>query len=520
MTSPQPLTLAQATTVMGKLQTELDKRRKPMKRWEDYYDGEHDLAFATEKFQEAFGGLFSGFADNWCAVVPDAPAERLAPIGFRFGDGTDPQKPAEPGQPVTVGADPGIGDRDAMNIWQRNNQDAEAQMLILESLIKARSFMLVWGDEDDQAEITGEDATQVVVGYAAGSRRRRVAALKQWTEDDGAEFATLYTPDFLYKLKRRKGSTIQVTSNAADASSVLWVPNSARTTGILTATPWELRTGDEADDIVDNPLGKVPIVELANRPRLLKPPTAEHHQVIPLQGAVNKLVADMMVIAEEAAMPARWATGLEVPRDPRTGAEMKDTEYWRASVSKLMRSRNKDAKFGNFQPADLSNLVAGIELLIQHIAAITHTPPHYMLAKLVNASGDALTVAEAGLVAKCRDKTIVLGDAFEEVMRLAFAVTDDPRSEVYTAETIWRDVEHRTESSRVDAMLKKKDAGVPWRQRMEDFGYTPTQIERMIAMRREDAELDALGLGLDQKDPGADNPGDVAAEDLELDPVG
>ena len=44
---------------------------------EAYYDGEHPLQFATAKFREAFGNLFSAFADNWCEIVVDAPVERL-----------------------------------------------------------------------------------------------------------------------------------------------------------------------------------------------------------------------------------------------------------------------------------------------------------------------------------------------------------------------------------------------------------------------------------------------------------
>ena len=519
----QPLELPAITKLVGKLQTELDARQGPMKRWDDYYEGEHDLAFASEKFQEAFGGLFAGFADNWCGVVCDSPAERLAPIGFRFGDGHTPQRPAtdasEPVEPV----DPGIGDRDAMEIWQRNNMDAEAQLLILESLVKSRSFVLVWGDEDDddKAVLTSEDATQVVVAYAAGSRRRRLAALKRWTEDDGQEYCTVYTPDWIYKLKRRKGAGIQVTSSTSGPSDVLWVPPSSRgTVGAGMATPWEARSGNDADDIVENPLGAVPIVELRNKPRLMKPPTAEHQQVIPLQGAVNKLFADLMVGAEAGAFPARWATGLEAPRDPRTGQELEDPELWRAAVSKLVRSRNKDAKFGNFDATDLSNLVGAIEMVLAHIGAKSRTPSHYLLPKLVNVSGDALVAAEAGLVAKCRDKTDLLGDAFEEVMRLAFAVSDDPRSEVYTAETIWRDVQHRSDASRSDALIKKKEGGVPWRQRMEDYGYTPAQIDRMVVMRREDAELDALGLGLDDKARTDElDRADLDVDELDLDAI-
>jgi hypothetical protein len=47
-----------------------------------YYDGDHSLVFATTKFRQAFGSLFAAFADNLCASVVDAAADRLQLTGF------------------------------------------------------------------------------------------------------------------------------------------------------------------------------------------------------------------------------------------------------------------------------------------------------------------------------------------------------------------------------------------------------------------------------------------------------
>src|SRR3954462_2707307 len=74
---------------------------------EAYYNGDHPLQFATSKFKEAFGNLFSAFADNWCAIVVDAPVERLQVIGFRMADSTS-------------------ADNDAWDIWQANALDVES----------------------------------------------------------------------------------------------------------------------------------------------------------------------------------------------------------------------------------------------------------------------------------------------------------------------------------------------------------------------------------------------------------
>src|SRR4051794_15623027 len=85
------------------LDAQITERQPRLDLYDRYYDGDHRLAFATSKFKEAFGELFEAFATNWCGLVVDVCAERLRPIGFRFGD--------EP-------------DDDAWTVWQENSLDA------------------------------------------------------------------------------------------------------------------------------------------------------------------------------------------------------------------------------------------------------------------------------------------------------------------------------------------------------------------------------------------------------------
>jgi hypothetical protein len=46
------------------------------------YNGDHDLAFATEKFANTFGSLFREFALNLCPAVCDAIGDKLKIEGF------------------------------------------------------------------------------------------------------------------------------------------------------------------------------------------------------------------------------------------------------------------------------------------------------------------------------------------------------------------------------------------------------------------------------------------------------
>jgi hypothetical protein len=89
----------------------------------------------------------------------------------------------------------------------------------------------------------------------------------------------------------------------------------------------------------------------------------------------------------------------------------------------LWTFESSDAKVYDLNPTDLSNFVRAVDMFKADLAAQTRTPPHYLLGQVVNASGDALKVAEAGLVSKCRRKILYFSDPWEEAMALALTAT-------------------------------------------------------------------------------------------------
>jgi hypothetical protein len=128
--------------------------------------------------------------------------------------------------------------------------------------------------------------------------------------------------------------------------------------------------------------------------------------------------------------------------------------------------------------ADLNNYVKPIEMLIQHLAAQTRTPPHYLLSSIVNASGDALKSAEAGLVSKVEKKILDFSDAWEEAVRLSFKATDDRAADATDLETIWADPEKKSEAEKVDAAQKLLALDVPHEIAWERAGLSPKEIEK------------------------------------------
>ena len=434
---------------VSRLEAALKERNGRIAVYDDYYEGRHPLAFASDKFRTSFGGLFQEFADNWCELVPSAVEERINVQGFRIGDKQE-------------------GDKDAWRIWQTNLLDASSQLAHMEALVREEASVIVWSNPADEQNplITVEDPSQVVVEMVPGSQRMRAAALKVWHDDvDSAQLATLYLPDGVYKFRA-------VTSG----DTALWVP------GWVESSRWVPRETTGEPWPLPNPLGVVPVVPLVNRPRLLKPGASEIRQVIPVQDGVNKLIADLLIGSEFGAFRQRWVTGFEIPRDPDTNQPI---EPFRAAVDRLFIAENPDARFGEMSETNLQNIVTAIEMLIQHIASQTRVPPHYFYLKGQFPSGESIRAAEASLVTKVRRKMRFFGEAWEEVMRLAFAVLDDKRAKVMDSETIWADPETRTESQHIDALTKLLAIGVPVQQLWEDAGYSPTQIERFIEMQKQ-----------------------------------
>lgn len=429
------------------LEDRLGTRAADAEEYRRYYDGEHRLAFATKRFLDAFGGMFREFADNWCAVVVDAVEERLDIEGFRFGDSA--------------------GDTEAWRIWQANALDVESQLAHHEAITCGSSAVMVWPDDAGEPEITVEASDEVIVARSTANRRRRLAALKKWEDDWGTIRANLYLPDGLYKFEGRKTGIEFVSQRKAPFQTVTW---------------------EQMGERIPNPFGdQVPVVELANRPRLKGPGRSEIHTVIPVQNAVNKLLSDLMIAAEYAAMPQRWLTGLEIDEDPDTGQVKPPFDV---VLNKLLQVEDPEARFGSFPAADLTNYVGAIEMLVQHIASQSRTPPHYFYLRGEFPSGESIKSAETSLVAKARRKMRFFGEEWEEVIRLSFRLTGDARADESGAETIWADPESRSESEHVDATLKKQALKVPTQQLWEDLGYTQEQIARFKTMAVDEALLE------------------------------
>jgi hypothetical protein len=414
----------------------LANRLPAIHRLDDYYRGKHRMAFTTAQFRQTFGALFAAFADNWCDLVVDASAERLRVEGFRFGDDT--------------------ADDAAWEIWQRNGLDAESDMAHTEAIKLGCAYALVGPDDAGKATIQLEAADKAIVAMDPAQGRKRLAGLRTWCDEWGGEHAALYLPD----------------------ETVWW------------ERPDEYAQWQEGIGSGKNSLGVVPLIPLANAPTLNdRLGRSDIERVVPLQDAVNKLCGDMIVASEFAAYPQRWVTGIEIPVNPNTGEKM--AAEFLGGADRIWGVESDTARFGNFAVSDLGIYVRAIEMLIQHVAAQTRTPPHYLLGSSGSfPSGESLKATETGLVAKVRRKMLTFGESWEECLRLAFAIEgQQAKAELIDVETIWANPESRIVGETVDAATKLASIGVPRPALWEYVGFSPQQI----AVFKE--EGDPTGLG-------------------------
>lgn len=512
----------EALDIAHKLCKRLDSRAPSIEKAEHYYEGRHNLRFATRKYREAFGALFREFADNYCGLVVDSTAERLRIEGFRLptqkseeaaeqaaseaaeaaeqereaaaaaaaaaataiaqpvGSGVTPQPPVPPAiaalarsakegpiEASGIGLGANTGDDEAWKLWQRNNLDLYSDIAHETALVGGYAYILVGPKDDGSTKepiITIEHPLEVITQSRPGDSKTVTAAVKRWWDSDTKRwYLTLYLPDSVWRYESVNASKGRATSNIR----------------------WQFREGLD-EPVIENPFdGVVPVVPIVNKQKLNGEGRSELLDVMPLQDAVNKIVNDMLVASEFASFKQRVFIGMEIPEDEK-GNIIPDFDL-KAAIDRIMVIKDDNVKAMEFGVTDLGQYVKGIEHLRNDIAAISRTPPQYLIGTIVNSSAEALKAAESGLVKKVQKRARFFGEAWEEAIRLAFRLMGDTeKAESYAAETIWANPEVMTEAALADSLSKYMVLGVPMVAIWEKLGATQTEINRWLQLKREE----------------------------------
>lgn len=450
---------------------------------ERYVSGDHPVPGGDPRYVKALRELQQKSKTNYVALVTTSPTERMEVQGFRFGD--DPDAPA---------------DEDANKIWQYNNMDLQSEIAHITAATYSRAYIMISPPDEGEKYpvVTVEDPKCTIVEHDPARTNKIRAGLKMWNDDIlGHAIAIVYLPDSIHYFRGQL------------ANFYLNIDYDTLKSRLADAGNWEYFGA------VPNPLGEVPIVPLNWRPGLHGTSLAEAEEGFSIQDRINATILDRMIISRAQAYKQRWAKGVELP----TNDDGSVKPPFDPGSDILWMVEDPDAQFGEFKEADITMILKAVRDDVGDLAAITKTPPHYLLGEIVNASGDALKAAETGLVSKTKMRMKTAGWTWEKVIKLAFGyMGQSEKQKEILAETIWADPESRSKAELADAVMKEKTIGVATEIALERLGMTPAQIKRnMQLMKAEEMRQAVLMAAQGQMNP--QRPGQPNQNDASRKPV-
>ncbi len=220
---------------------------------------------------------------------------------------------------------------------------------------------------------------------------------------------------------------------------------------------------------IANPYGVVPVFHFANNADIGAFGRSEIEAAIPVQDGLNKSVLDMLVAMEFSAYRQRWAAGIEIDYDNDGNA----IAPFKAGVDHLWIAQNSEARFGDFDTAQLDQFLKVKDSFRIDIASVTGTPMYYLLPHTHGfPSGEALQRAESRFIAKVRGRQLSFGHTWSEVM--AFALRIEGRGDA-DVQTRWEDPTLRSERESLENILLKKQIGISTDQALREAGYDDSE---------------------------------------------
>lgn len=432
-----------------------------------YYDGDQRLMFATDVFRDTFGQMFEAFADNLCAPVVDAIADRLAIEGWSGANGEQ-----------------------AEQLWIENFGTRISGEAHLEALTAGNSAVIVWPGPDMRPVFWPQLAGTIAIEYDAAVPGRVSFAAKVWRETGRSDYAgrwrmTLYYPDRIERF------ITKTRLNERPSTAAPFVPFDA----------------DDAGPVVVNQWDVVPVFPLANNAAVGRPGKSELKDALPIQDALNKSVADMLIAMEFAAVPQRYGIGILDQRDPTTGEKV---EPLKAGINRLWTVANGNAQLGQFDAADLNAFLSVSTSFRAEMARVTGTPLHYFQLQSGDApSGKALDKLDERNIKKVEDRQdSFTSSCWKPAMELGLIMSGIRQPD---ATPRWASAETRDESGDLDNAAKKKDLGVPADVYLVELGYSADEVAGWMQNRTQDvADLGAAMLA--SFDRGGPAPVDGAAD--------
>lgn len=418
--------------------------------YQKYFDGDHRLVFASEKFRNAFGSLFQAFALNMCPSIVEAISDRME---IEAWDGT--------------------GAEQAQAAFDAASLDLTSVHIHEEGLTKGDVVVICEQDTDGTPRAYVQDSENVAVRYDPNRPGTVEAVVKVWQTGMNPENSRAIWRLNIYT---DLGCERYVTRNA-----VATLPDEA--------DGWAEWTEDGPSLTAAPVAGVIQAFHYGNRAKVGRLGRSELQDVVPVQDWLNKTVADLMVGMEYTALPQRWATGLEVDEDPDVVGRPIGPEPFGGGTDRIWANANDAGGFGQFQGADLTQFLEVIKEAKQSVAQVSGTPVHYLALSGEFPSGESLKTAEARLVKKVLRRQKSYGARHAALVTYLAAMSGATLGD--DLQPIWDSAETRDDRLEAETQEIKQRIGVSKPQSLREMGYTDEEITEMENEKQTEADQQA-----------------------------
>ncbi len=405
-----------------------------------YWHGEHPLAFATEKFSNAFGTLFRAMSDNYCKRVCNALSDYL--------------------QLKELTSSKEAYTETLEDFWETSRLDYNSGLIHTAAFRYGDGYAIISPNSTGKERLYKQNSRSIRVMYDSEEPDLITLGLKCWQQLDGYWRLNVYVPGKIlrYVSKSKVTGTVPPAKLGAFA---------------------EYLEGDGSEQKTKS--GVIPIFHFPNEAGNDGNGGSELIDIMPQQDGLNKSVCDMLVGAEYQSFKQRWATGIELeidedgkPKPPAVNA-----------IDRLLFSGNEEAKFGEFGQIDLKGFLEVSEAFRHEIARLSCIPLHH-LGMLSGGwpSGEAMKTADIPLEAKKRDRQICWGNTWEAVACYILGIPPE-QATADLVEAVWQDVsprndlaEAQADQAKAQAALLRVQLGVSKKQALSEMEYSDDEIEQ------------------------------------------
>lgn len=245
---------------------------------------------------------------------------------------------------------------------------------------------------------------------------------------------------------------------------------------------------DRLHDLVvtEHGLDYTPVVRL--EPKITPPtetPESPVAGLFPVADSINDARFSLSVVARQQGFPQKWGTGLSA-MDPDNPKPLN------ANVNSLLVDQSTEAKFGQFQAADIKNLQVAVDSNLRDLAWLTGIPAHQFSQSVSNLSAESLASMEITFyrIKSNNQQSLTVG------YNLAFATAADILGLTVTAEhTIhWQDMDSRSLSQTTASM-----------ELLDRMGYPEEEVFRLMPGTTQQQALDAAAYARSRKSATAAN---------------